>query len=225
MSRRERMHEATREEIKAVASRQMAESGTASLSLTAIARAMELVPSALYRYFPDRDALITALLLDAFEHLAEALRAADASAPPTHYGERLMAAAMVYRSWSLANPIAFQLVFGNPIPGYDAPLELTGPAMQRVFGVFLGTRQEALDAGKLRPVADFQAESLCPPQPGKSFGHYAPPVMYSGLAGWTVMHGVVTLELFGFLAHSMQDVEAFYRGRMGLYLASMGLDT
>jgi AcrR family transcriptional regulator len=223
MSRRERLREATREEIKAVARRQMAESGTASLSLTAIARAMELVPSALYRYFPDRDALITALILDAFSDLAAALAAADAAEPATHYGQRLMAAAMVYRSWSLANPIEFQLVFGNPIPGYEGPIELTGPAMERVFSVFLGTIQAAHAAGKLRPIADYRPEALTQYEKAHT-PRYDPPVMYSGLAGWTTMHGVVTLELFGFLPHSLAEREHFFRGRMQLYLESIGLD-
>lgn len=224
MSRRERAREATREEIKAVARRQMAASGTASLSLTAVACEMELVPSALYRYYPDRDALITALLLDAFADLAAALHIAVESFPAHAYGARLKAASLAYRAWSLAHPVDFQLIFGNPIPGYHRPVELTGPAMQRVFGVFLDIINEAYSAGRLRPVPDFTPAALCLPSPGNPFAHYAPPVMYSGLAGWTTMHGVVTLELFGFLPHSLHDPETFFRGRMELYLASVGLE-
>lgn len=219
-TRRERMREATREEIKALARQQMATSGTASLALNAIARAMGMVPSALYRYYPDRDALITALIVDAFERLASTLRAADAG---PSLGARLLSAARAYRRWALANPVDFQLVFGNPIPDYHAPAAQTGPAMQRVFAVFLDIINEAHAAGVLRPVRSFRPSALASCNPGDPFGVYPPEVMYSGLEGWAAMHGVVTLELFGHLRHSVADHDAFYDGHMLDYQASIGL--
>ena len=48
--------------------------GAAGLSLRAVARRLEMVPSALYRYFPNRDALLTALIVDAYQALAGAGR-------------------------------------------------------------------------------------------------------------------------------------------------------
>jgi len=219
-SRRERMREATRDEIKTLAHRQMAEDGTAALALNGIARAMGMVPSALYRYYPDRDALITALIVDAFESMAVTLREAAVGAS---FGERLLAAARAYRRWSLDNPIDFQLIFGNPIPGYHAPPGQTGPAMQRVFSVFLDVIAEAHAAGALRPVPAFRPAALAPCAPDDSFSHYAPPVMYSGLAGWATMHGVVALEVFGHLSHSLADPSAFYDGQVGAYIATIGL--
>lgn len=219
-SRRERVREATREEIKALAREQMATSGTASLALNAIARAMGLVPSALYRYYPDREALITALIVDAFEQLAVTLRAADAG---TSHGARLLAAAHAYRRWALANPVDFQLVFGNPIPGYHAPAEQTGPAMQRVFAVFLDIIDEAHAAGRLRPVPAFRPAVLADCGPDHLLSRYPAPVMYSGLEGWATMHGVVALELFGHLRHAVADHTAFYEGHMLSYLAAVGL--
>jgi AcrR family transcriptional regulator len=219
-TRRERVREATREEIKALARRQMATSGTASLALNGIARAMGMVPSALYRYFPDRDALITALILDAFGRLADALRAADAG---PSYGARLLATAEVYRRWALENPVDFQLVFGNPIPDYHAPVEQTGPATQRVFAVFLDIINEAHAAGVLRPVPSFRAATLGDCPPNHAFSIYSPPVMYSGLAGWATMQGVIALEIFGHMSQSVADPDAFYRGQMLDYLAAIGL--
>lgn len=219
-SRRERMREATREEIKTLARQQMATSGTASLALNAIARALGMVPSALYRYYPDRDALITALILDAFAQLASTLRAADLG---PSYGARLLATARAYRRWALANPVDFQLVFGNPIPDYHAPVEQTGPAMQHVFAVFLDIINEAHAAGMLRPVPAFRPAVLANCHPDDLFNVYSPPVMYSGLAGWSAMHGVVSLELFGHLRHALADHEAFYVGQITDYMATIGL--
>jgi AcrR family transcriptional regulator len=223
MLRRERVREATREEIKALARQQMAASGTTALALNAIARALGMVPSALYRYYPDRDALITALIVDAFESLAATLHAADQGVPVTAYGARLLAVACAYRNWALAHPIDFQLIFGNPIPGYQAPPAQTGPAMQRVFAAFLDILQAAHDAGQLRPVANYQPAALETCEPNDPYGSYAPPVMYSGLAGWATMHGVVALELVGQLRFSLSDLDTFFVGQIQTYLTDIGL--
>ncbi len=53
------------ESIKATAWEQIAEAGTAALSLRAIARKLGITAPAIYNYYPDRDALVTALIVDA----------------------------------------------------------------------------------------------------------------------------------------------------------------
>src|ERR1700691_6632190 len=65
-------------EIKAAARRHLETEG-ANLSLRAVARDMGMVSSALYRYFASRDDLLTALILDAYNALADAVEAADAA--------------------------------------------------------------------------------------------------------------------------------------------------
>ncbi len=68
------------QEILAAAHEELAAGGAAGLSLRAVARRLEMVPSALYRYFPNRDALLTALIVDAYEAVGAAAGAADAAA-------------------------------------------------------------------------------------------------------------------------------------------------
>ncbi|WP_036964133.1 helix-turn-helix domain-containing protein, partial [Promicromonospora kroppenstedtii] len=53
--------------------------GAAALSLRAVARDVEMVSSAVYRYFPSRDALLTALLVESYDELGAAAEAADAA--------------------------------------------------------------------------------------------------------------------------------------------------
>jgi len=65
-----------REEIKDAALRQLAASGPAGVSVNAIGRELGVSGPALYRYFPSRDALLTELVIDAYEDLAAALREA-----------------------------------------------------------------------------------------------------------------------------------------------------
>src|SRR5262245_45041432 len=125
--RAERLREAAIAEIKAIARQQMAEQGQAALSLGAIARAMGMTTPALYRYFESRDALITALIIDAYEALAIALEQADSATRSDDYATRFRAMARAYRDWAVAHPHEYALIYGTPIPGYHAPRERTVP--------------------------------------------------------------------------------------------------
>uniref|UniRef100_UPI0003708657 helix-turn-helix domain-containing protein n=1 Tax=Saccharomonospora saliphila TaxID=369829 RepID=UPI0003708657 len=69
--------------ITDTARRQLGEVGAQALSLRAVARELGMVSSALYRYFPSRDDLLTALIVDAYDGLgAAAEQAADTAAAP-----------------------------------------------------------------------------------------------------------------------------------------------
>src|SRR6202046_3771698 len=79
---RERARAELTREIKQEARRQLAASGAQGLSLRAVARELGMVSSALYRYFPSRDELLTALIIDAYDALGEAAEAADSGVVP-----------------------------------------------------------------------------------------------------------------------------------------------
>ena len=115
--RRERVRQATVEEIKAVARAQMAAEGTAGVTLRAIAREMGMTAPALYRYFGSRDDLVTALVTDAYDALADVMEAAVEAAGPGGHAERVRAAFGAFRTWGLERPTEFALIFGSPIPG------------------------------------------------------------------------------------------------------------
>src|SRR5882757_3055497 len=70
-TRRERLRDTTVAEIKATALKHMAVSGTAAISLRAVARDMGMTAGAIYSYFSDRDALISALVADVYTSLAD----------------------------------------------------------------------------------------------------------------------------------------------------------
>src|SRR5262245_52309752 len=116
-------------EIKEAARRQLAETGAPQLSLRAVARELGLVSSALYRYFPSRDDLLTALIIDAYDSLGEAAEAAAAEANSTggpRSGWRAVCHAV--RDWARANPHEYALIYGSPVPGYQAPRDTVAPA-------------------------------------------------------------------------------------------------
>src|SRR4051794_27760852 len=112
--------ETVRAAVKRVALRQLAEGGPAAVAINAIARELGVSGPALYRYFKNRDALLTALVLDAYDDLADAL---DPSS--------LRALADSYRAWALAQPHRYRLLFTAPLPGYDAHQASLVAAAQR----------------------------------------------------------------------------------------------
>src|ERR1700760_2326257 len=107
-------------EILAVAAAHVARDGAAALSMRSVARDLGMAPSALYRYFDGRDALLSALILSAYEALATAADKADAQSDGGGAdAERWMAVPRAIRRWALEHPHQWGLIFGTPVPGYD----------------------------------------------------------------------------------------------------------
>src|SRR4051812_24044622 len=153
--RNEELNAATAEAIKSVARQLMSEEGTNGLSVRGIAKVLDLTPPAIYHYFASLDDLTTALIVDSFNALADALEvAAEQSTAPTA-GSKLLDVILAYRQWAVDNPIGFQLIYGNPIPGYVAPRDVTVPAVVRTFVVTVSLIEEAMQTGELVPAAPY----------------------------------------------------------------------
>ncbi|MFI1483002.1 TetR/AcrR family transcriptional regulator [Streptomyces sp. NPDC020747] len=183
---RERYRTQVRTEIKERAWEQIATAGATALSLNAIAKQLGMSGPALYRYFAGRDELITELIRDAYSSLAETLKAAAES------GADLTALAHALREWALADPHRYFLVYGTPVPGYHAPDDVTGIA-QDIMATLLDACA-ALPSD--RPATPFDTHLESHRQ--WAAGHPAPPaVLHRGLALWTRLHGVLSLELAG----------------------------
>ena len=222
---RARARAALIDDIKATARRQLAEVGAPALSLRAVARELGMVSSAVYRYFESRDALLTALIVDAFDAVGQATEEAiDGLADDVLV--RWQAAATAIRGWALANPHDYALVYGSPVPGYRAPQDTVTPAA-RVSLVMLGLVSDGVAAGQIdttptarvpRPVhADFaNLRSLAAPNvPDEVLGR--------ALVVWTGLFGAISYELFGHLHRVIEDYDAFFDHqvrRLGAYLVS-----
>jgi AcrR family transcriptional regulator len=227
-SRREQRREDTYNEIKEVARRQMAQFGTATLSLRAIAQEMKMTAPAIYRYFESRDALITALIVDAFNALAEALEIARDNHPNTDAIERLVAVMLAYREWAVTYPSDFQLIYGNPIPGYHAPRDVTVPAVVRGWVVTMGLLHEIMQTHPLRPPYTSMPEELrahFERMIADSGYPISEQVFHLGIMMWTQVHGIIMLELFNHLQANVGDVDLYYRTRMKIiFKAALDID-
>jgi AcrR family transcriptional regulator len=196
---RARVRQELTSEIKAVARRQLATEG-ANLSLRAVARELGMVSSAVYRYFPSRDDLLTALIIDCYNEMGETGERAAAGEGTAF--ERFMAFSHAIRDWALANPADYALIYGSPVPGYRAPRDTVGPAA-RTTVVLAGFLAEGIASGELRPVFDHDT----PPPPAleaelvQALPVIAPDIpialLLRGLTAWIQLYGIITFELFG----------------------------
>src|SRR5262249_21573727 len=138
-------------EITAQARAQLAEHGAERLSLRAVAKELGMVSSALYRYFPSRDHLLTALIIEAYDALGAAAEDAAAALPAADRRGRWRAACHAVRDWARGNPHEYALIYGTPVVGYRAPRDTVAPAT-RVPLLLLGLLREAHAAGALAMV-------------------------------------------------------------------------
>ncbi|MFD1662785.1 TetR/AcrR family transcriptional regulator [Streptomyces caeni] len=209
--------------IKDEARRQLAAEGAARLSLRAVARELGMVSSALYRYFPSRDDLLTALITDAYDSLGEAAETAHAKAGDIAPARRWVTVCEAVRAWALAHPHEYALIYGSPVPGYSAP-ETTIPAASRVGLLLIGIVRDAhrrrgvartpLPA-ELQPEARRMAADLAPDLP--------PEVVTALVASWAQLYGLVGFELFGQFNRVVEDREAFFRHAAAQLAHGVGL--
>ena len=205
------------EAIKETAWKQMAEFGAAAMSLRAIARDLKITAPAIYNYFPDRDALVTALIIDAYTSFGDyQIAARDAQAGDDLVG-RFQSIGFAYRQWALEYPQRYQLIFGTPIPGYQAPLMEVLPSAARSLSALVSVIDELRIANRL------SAEGFPAIQAGyeqmfdiwRSFaGNYDIFSLSVAMIIWSRVHGLVSLEVSNNMPPFGVDGASLYRYEM-----------
>ena len=210
---RARLRAELTQEIKDEARRQLATEGAQSLSLRAVTRSLGMAPSAIYRYFPSRDDLLTALIVDAYDAIGAAAEEADAAVPRREYAGRWLAVGTAVRKWALANPHEYALVYGSPVPGYRAPEDTIGPA-SRVTLVLAAivdgaSRDGVLDewvGGPDLPPIDTPVLVETGRLAAAAFPHASDEVVVRAVLAWTQLFGIISFELFGHFHSVIDDV-------------------
>lgn len=208
---RDRARAELTQEIKDVARRQLADDGAERLSLRAVSRELGMVSSALYRYFPSRDDLLTALIIDAYDAVgAEAEATAKAEEDPR---KAWLAVCASVRAWAIAHPHEYALIYGSPVAGYKAPETTIQPA-GRVAFTLLGILARAQATGVLRPPAGTPEPSALLTKQVAQLAEAAPGVPASVLVRtgivWTQLFGMISFELFGQLVGTMDPADEFF---------------
>jgi AcrR family transcriptional regulator len=198
---RERFREQVRDDVKAVALEQLAAGGPAAVSVNAIAKRLGVSGPSLYRYFTNRDDLLSDLVVDAYHDFADALGAATATATATGTAtgttattdpdpaRRVRALADAWRGFARAEPHRYRLLFGPPVPGYDAHSTPLVAASKRAMAVALEVFGD-----------------LSGPARGDD-----PELAARVISAWCRLHGFVHLELGGNFASMGVDADEVFR--------------
>ncbi len=220
------------EAIKDTAWQLIAEFGAPALSLRAIARALSITAPAIYNYFPDRDALVTSLTIDAFTSFGDVQLKARDSFPETELLARLQAIGLAYRAWALSYPQRYHLIFGTPIPGYEQQQMEIIPSATRSISALVSVIEDIRVAGKLKTenFPELQPSALAPqktadcPLPTVFAQHSPLSTQHTETANclgialivWSRVHGLVSLEIGGRLPPFGLSGEVLYNYEMQL---------
>jgi AcrR family transcriptional regulator len=198
-------------DIVVEARRQLATEGPAALSLRAVARELGMASSAMYRYIPSRDELLTILIVEAYDALGEAAEAAATTdGDPL---QRWRSVCRAIRGWALEHPQEYALIYGSPVPGYHAPRTTVGPA-SRVALVLATLLLDAHRAGNLRAPRDEPLSAALASEVQQVARTALPDVPLATVAraleAWTLLFGQISFELFGRFDGVVQDTEALF---------------
>jgi AcrR family transcriptional regulator len=188
------------EAIKETAWKQIAEFGAPSLSLRAIARELHITAPAIYNYFPDRDALVTALIIDAYKSFGDSQLEARDALPASDVKGRMKAIGLAYRAWAHTHPQRYQLIFGTPIPGYEAPLMEVLPFGARSLSALVSVVEQLRTNGNLNieTFPEVKEEYKAGFEVWKSHGGDVDILSLSiAMIIWARVHGIVSLEIAG----------------------------
>ncbi|MFF9624018.1 TetR/AcrR family transcriptional regulator [Streptomyces griseosporeus] len=123
------------------------EDGSAGLSLRAVARRAGVSPTAPYRHYADREALVSAVAAEGYRELTEHLKAAH-PAPSTP--DDLAAVAVAYVRFALEHPAMFRVMFAEPCdPTSEERVAATAAISAYVQGIVRDAFPGADDTGAL----------------------------------------------------------------------------
>jgi AcrR family transcriptional regulator len=210
------------EAIKDTAWKQIAEKGAPALSLRAIARELKITAPAIYNYFPDRDAMVTALIIDAFTSFGDSQLSARDAIPEADLIGRFKAIGLAYRDWAHMYPQRYQLIFGTPIPGYQGSVEKILPSSARSISALFSVVESIRAAGRLNVdlYPEVKKEYKAHYDIWKSHvGDIHPLSVSVAMLIWSRVHGVVSLEIQGNLPPYGENGDALYLLELDLIAA------
>ncbi len=204
-TRRQRGRASAVREIKAAALDELRQHGARGVTMRGVARAIDMTPSGLYRYFDDHGSLLAALCVDAHESLRTALEQSQ----EVHTGDddttRWFRGSVVMRQWALDHVDEYALVVGPRLSGVDPDGSDLVEATVRLMSIPVETVAGAIASGELVPAALPDAVTRLvagPREPGPGVTVEARAIATGAVSA---LVGAVSLEAFGRLTGADRD--------------------
>ncbi len=223
---RQRARAGAMQDIKRIAKDQLATDGGAALSLRAIARELGIVSSAVYRYVPSRDELLTMLIVDAYNSLGDAVEAAEARCDRADLRGRWLAICHAVREWAVTNRAEYALLYGGPVPGYTAPPERTVEPGSRVIMLLVNLFCEIDETVGLPVRAPVLSPALHEDFERVRAGlgiTISDDMLACGILAWSALFGLISFEIFGQYNGSVTDHPAHFEHQLGMLSTLIGL--
>ncbi|MEU4829478.1 TetR/AcrR family transcriptional regulator [Streptosporangium sp. NPDC023615] len=215
-SRREKLRQATLQEIHSVARHLLVTRGTSAVTINAVAREMGLSGPALYRYYSSYDELVAAVTTGFYVELACAIEEARDTWIQAPSNRRLLAMCRTLRGWAIAHRAEFGWMFASPAPSpkdsdFDSSRYKAGNEFERIFLEEIVKMWEAEGfpvprfedlAPSLRDQLDEYAARIGEPLP--------PAALYVFLSAWTKLYGLLCMEVMNQLAFAYSDFEPVF---------------
>ncbi|WP_030173163.1 TetR/AcrR family transcriptional regulator [Spirillospora albida] len=209
-SRRDRLREATVQEITGTARRILVAEGPEAVTLRAIAREMGMTAPALYRYFGSHGELLRHVVGAIFTELTAALHDALQAVPNGDMSGKFLAVSRRFRHWALAHPREYALLFGAPVRGRGHDEDWAEECAREFGWTFLSlflelwrkkpfpvVPDERIDPVLLEQLRSYREDVLGVDLP---LG-----VIQQFLKCWVRLQGSVSLEVFGHLEFALRD--------------------
>ncbi len=229
---RERARAEFRRDLLAAARVRLVQDGPQQLSLRAVARDLGVASSAVYRYVDSRDALLTLLVAESYDAAGAAVEQGAAAAVAAGHdpARTWLEAARAFRRWAVADPHAFELIYGTPVPGYVAPRDTVAPAT-RLWNVVVDVLAAARRAGAPATVVpvpdptDLVTDDVLVFAAQRTGGDPAlePGDAARSLTLFASLVGAVTAELFGHLRGIADDHGRAFDAIVATAAAGVGL--
>lgn len=213
MTSRAERREITQRAILDASSRLLASGGQEALTVRGLARELNLVPSALYRYVTSREELLNILFHHAYSDMADSVEAAHDAVPADDLRGRWRAFAYALRAWSVEHPHEWVLINGTPPRDYKVPASETmtsGIRLHRLL-VKLGADIEASGQMiELPPVPDTIDLTQMHEFLESTGEKISVETVVTGVAAWHMLSGILFTERFGFWGNDIIEPNAYY---------------
>ena len=183
---------ARRVAVLETAARLLVSEGPQALSVRRLSAAAGGSTQLIYTLFGGKGGLADALYVEAFDRLAQHMRASGFDDAEPGDPDGLLRVARAYRSWATAEPGFFAIIFGKALPDFTPDPDARAAGRAKTFGRVVAAAQACIDAGTLRAPDAFTLAGAC----------------------WAACHGLASLETNGIVGSAdgvigREDADAF----------------